>query len=130
MHRQRGASKCVAAAPMLKKDDDKIRPVKLPPPRPNGGLYTGEPFLAGAPWRNFPTVPDSGHLIHHNLRSANPPVDALYQYPGGGLRLGNNYPVHPGISRLGPLHQDVLCAPCFPDAPQTQHRFSKYSYVS
>lgn len=61
----------------------------IPPPALNGGLYTGEPFKKGAPWANVPVVPDASYMIHYNLRSANPPPGAIYQYPGYN-RPGNN----------------------------------------
>jgi len=107
----------------------------LPPPSHNGGLFTGEPFLPGAPWRNFPAVPDSYYLIHHNLRSADPPLDALYQYPGGNTRPGNNHTYFKGISSFTPVHRDVHCAPSLPRDPQRtgaqgrQNRFSKHYYL-
>ena len=60
-----------------------------PPLKPelNGGLYTGEPFKG--PWGNVPIVPDTVHMITTNLKSANPPTDALFQY-GNSIRPGNN----------------------------------------
>ena len=35
-------------------------------------------------------------MIHHNLKSANPPPGAIYQYPGT-IRCGNNYMAMPGV---------------------------------
>lgn len=62
-----------------------------PPPRAlNGGLYTGEPFAKDAPWGNVPVIPDTDYMTHVNLRSARPPIQALFQYPGN-TRPGNNY---------------------------------------
>jgi hypothetical protein len=62
-----------------------------PPPRAlNGGLYTGEEFKKGSQYGNVPVIPDTGYMIHYNLRSANPPPGAIYQYPGT-TRPGNNY---------------------------------------
>lgn len=83
----------------------------VPPPQPsiNGGLYTGEPFLPGAPWGNVPVTPDSGFMIHYNLRSANPPPGAIYQYPGGSFRPGNNTPVMPGITKLANKPYTMYC---------------------
>jgi hypothetical protein len=70
-----------------------------PPPRElNGGLYTGEPFLKGAPWANVPVIPDVDYMINVNLRSANPPTQALYQYPGN-TRPGNNYQKNTGLQQ-------------------------------
>ena len=68
-----------------------------PPPRAlNGGLYTGEKFLAGAPWANVPVVPDVDYMTNVNLRSANPPPQALFQYPGN-VRPGNNWQNNTGL---------------------------------
>lgn len=62
-----------------------------PPSRAlNGGLYTGEPFVKNAPWANVPVIPDTDYMTHVNLRSANPPLKALFQYPGN-TRPGNNF---------------------------------------
>jgi hypothetical protein len=100
-----------------------------PPPSLNGGLYTGEPFLPGAPWRNVPVVPDASYLTHFNLRSANPPTDALFQYPGGGHRPGNNYTRMFGIKSFSPQHKDVLCAPCIQDTSK-KPKFSRFYYLT
>jgi len=67
-------------------------------PKLNGGLYTGEPFQKDAPWANVPVVPDADYMTHYNLRSANPPLEALTQYPGG-TRPGNNNQVMPGVEK-------------------------------
>ena len=86
----------------------------VPPPKPllNGGLYTGEPFVKGAPYANVPVVPDADYLTHYNLRSANPPIDALYQYPGS-IRPGNNYQTMPGIMHTkNPYNLSLSSAPC------------------
>lgn len=64
-------------------------PSHIPPPSLNGGHYTGEPFHENAPWATVPVIPDVTFLTHYNLRSANPPQEALYQYPGSE-RPGNN----------------------------------------
>ena len=105
--------------------------VPPPPPSLNGGLYTGEPFMENAPWRNFPAIPDAGYLIHHNLRSANPPPDALFQYPGN-VRPGNNWQSMPGVEKTKGLYNQ-LCnkAKCdYGNAPCgcNRCRFSKYEY--
>lgn len=83
----------------------------VPPPKPklNGGLYTGEPFAKDAPWANVPVIADIDYMIHYNLRSANPPIEALYQYPGT-VRPGNNSQNMTGIGK--PRDYDFLCAPC------------------
>ena len=108
----------------------------VPPPQPslNGGLYTGAPFAPGAPWGNVSVVPDAGYMIHYNLRSANPPPGAIYQYPGS-LRPGNNYtPMH-GIVKLPGKPYNMYCI----DDNETKiiqvqenknnARFSKYHYL-
>tara|TARA_Y100001970_G_scaffold53416_1_gene67657 strand:- start:572 stop:988 length:417 start_codon:yes stop_codon:yes gene_type:complete len=66
-------------------------------PRPtyNAGLYSGEPF--DGPWGNISVTPTTTNMIHYNLRSANPPPGAIYQYPGTN-RLGNNYVAMPGVN--------------------------------
>eukprot|EP00877_Chromochloris_zofingiensis_P001655 jgi/Chrzof1/11490/UNPLg00422.t1 len=69
-----------------------------PPPQLNGGLYTGQPFKADAPYRNYPVSPDVGTMIHDNLRSAEPPAEALMHYPSGGHRPGNYPSALPGVS--------------------------------
>ena len=73
------------------------RPHNIPPPAPNGGLYTGTPFAG--PWGNVPVIPDVDYMTHINLKSANPPKEALMQYPGG-VRLGNNYQSMPGVTSM------------------------------
>lgn len=89
----------------------------------NGGLYTGEPFARGAPWGNIPMVPDTDYMIHTGLKSANPPHDALMQYPGY-VRKGNNNQTMPGTSvKNGYACNSALCL----GAGQTP-RFSKYYY--
>lgn len=72
----------------------------VPPPKPilNGGLYTGERFEKGAPWANVPVIADVDYMTHVNLRSANPPPQALYQYPGN-VRPGNNYQANSGLQQ-------------------------------
>ena len=60
----------------------------------NAGLYTGESFKG--PWGNIPVAPTTTNMIQNNLRSANPPPGAIYQYPGTN-RLGNNYIAMPGV---------------------------------
>jgi hypothetical protein len=89
---------------------------KLPTsPALNGGLYTGAPFLDGAPWRNYPARPETGNMIYNNLRKMNvPPDQALYHFPGGGIRPGNNTPELPPeyISSLGQnIGLNRMCVP-------------------
>ena len=60
-----------------------------PPKKPelNGGLYTGEPFKGN--WGNVPIIPDTVYMTQEHLKSANPPIDALFQF-GNNTRPGNN----------------------------------------
>lgn len=113
--------------------------VPPPPPTLNGGLYTGEPFAKGAPWGNVPVVPDAGYLIHHNLRSANPPPGALYQYPGS-IRPGNSSHEMYGIMKLEDRPYNLYCIDDThkrsndEDMHRSQmeknnQRFSKYYYI-
>jgi len=94
----------------------------IPPPPLNGGLYTGEPFKPDAPWRAFPVVPCTAYMNHVNLRSANPPIQALFQ-TGANVRPGNNdsdnneCPVtwtakFAGDKNFGPF-SSIQCMPCF-----------------
>jgi hypothetical protein len=75
----------------------------IPKPKVNGGLYTGTPFQKGAPWGNVPVVPDVAYMTNVNLRSADPPPGALFQYPGS-TRPGNNEQNMPGISHQQHQH--------------------------
>lgn len=106
----------------------------IPPPKPdlNGGLYTGEPFKKDAPWGNFPAVPDAGYMIHYNLRSANPPLEALYQYPGG-IRPGNNSQTMPGIVKYNETYNlyaiDLPCYARNKPCNCTRCKFSKYAHL-
>lgn len=77
----------------------------IPPRALNGGLYTGEPFAKDAPWANVPVIPDVTYMVHHNLRSANPPPQALVHYPGT-VRPGNNEPLYEGVKRIGGWNQN------------------------
>ena len=94
-------------------------------PALNGGLYTGTPFLKGAPWANVPVIPDVDYMTNVNLRSANPPPDATTQYPGGP-RPGNNNQAMPGVDLYG---CPVACnnTPC--SQPQPSGRFFQYAYL-
>lgn len=80
----------------------------IPPRALNGGLYTGEPFKKDAPWGNVPVIPDAGFMVHYNLRSANPPQSALYQYPGTE-RPGNNTAVFPGVGQWNDGKYGLAC---------------------
>jgi hypothetical protein len=89
----------------------------IPPPRAlNGGLFTGEPFLEGAPWANVPVIPDVDFMTNVNLRSANPPTEALFQYPGN-TRPGNNFNQNTGLQGYKGRHgftqpHNFSCIPC------------------
>lgn len=105
-------------------------PPNVPPPALNGGLYTGEPFAKDAPWANVPVVPDTAYLIHYNLRSANPPTEALYQYPGY-TRPGNNTLNMIGVvPSKGPYNMRFIeHVPGVTDCACSKCKFSKYSYL-
>lgn len=105
-------------------------PPNIPPRDLNGGLYTGKPFIPKAPWANVPVIPDASYMIHHNLRSAQPPAEALFHYPGHD-RPGNNHVLMHGVQdseipynmRLikdKPKHAACACSKC---------RMSKYAYL-
>jgi hypothetical protein len=90
----------------------------IPPPKLNGGLYTGEPFMKDAPWGNTYVRPTSSYMINQNLRSSSiVPVSGLFQMPVN-YRPGNNTCDNPmGISdfigdeSFGPFN--FKCTPCF-----------------
>lgn len=88
----------------------------IPPPVLNGGLYVGQPFVKDAPWATVPVRPTSAYMTNVNLRSANPPVEALFQMQAG-FRPGNNTDTQmPGLvaftgdKNFGPF--DFACIPC------------------
>ena len=89
----------------------------VPPPKPslNGGLFTGEPFVHGAPWANIPVIPDVDFMTNMNLRSANPPPGAIFQYPGN-VRPGNNFQHNTGLKpftgKTGDLPYNFACVTC------------------
>jgi hypothetical protein len=102
----------------------------IPAPRPtlNGGLYTGEPFAKNAPYANIPVVPDTEHIIHYNLRSANPPPEAITQYPGT-TRPGNNFQNMPGVAKLSDTHNLYCTYSPLPPMCYKQQGMSKYYYL-
>ena len=61
----------------------------IPEPSLNGGWFTGEPFHKGAEYGNVYVVPSSAYWNSENLKSANPPPQALSQIQNG-YRPGNN----------------------------------------
>ncbi len=91
-------------------------------PSKNGGLFTGNEAPKDAPWAAIPVVPDVDYMIHYNLRSANPPPGAIYQYPGN-VRPGNNTQTFPGLTpylgnkNFGPFN--FMCAPCTTEKAET-----------
>lgn len=84
-----------------------------PPPSLNGGLYTGQPFRAGAPWANVPVVPDAGIYNFTNLPPSAPRL-AKYMVPGGGIRPGNSTPILPQTYLSS--RSDGLNAICIPES--------------
>ena len=112
-------------------NSDNKKALNIPPRSLNGGLFTGEPFAEGAPYANVPVIPDASYVIHYNLRSANAPEDAYYQYPGGGNRPGNNTALMPGVT-VGA--NGIMCngAPCSSGGFACVCRkctLSKYAYL-
>jgi hypothetical protein len=77
----------------------------LPGPKLNGGLYTGQPFQGN--WGNVPVKPDTVYLNNQNLRSANPPNEALVQY-GDIIRPGNSVPEFVNIHKFSDKH-NIVC---------------------
>ncbi len=106
--------------------------MSLPPPSLNGGLYTGRPFAADAPHRNFPVAPDAGYMTFHNLRGAAPPPDAICQPPaGGGLRPGNNTPASDlHLQQYDAQHAFACVASGCPDGTSVARRgTARYAYL-
>jgi hypothetical protein len=81
----------------------------IPKPSLNGGLYTGEKF--NGPWGNVYVQPDIVYLTSMNLKSANPPQNALVQY-GNVIRPGNNNPVLTNTHKYSNEH-NVVCTGSF-----------------
>ena len=75
---------------------------RAPAPVPNGGLFGG-PQATGA-HASIPVIPTATNMIHHNLRSANPPPGTICQYPGTN-RDKNNYVAMPGVFWYNDTHQ-------------------------
>lgn len=104
-----------------------------PPPRVlNGGLYTGEPFKANSEYGNVPVIPDTGYMTHYNLRSANPPPDAIFQYPGS-IRPGNNFQLMTGVGISDKKYNlgvnEAQCKSSTPSCKCKACSFSKYAYL-
>lgn len=83
-------------------------PVPPPPPRPNGGLYTGKPFPPGAVWGNVPVTPDATYMVTQNLKSANPPRAGLDAIPGY-TRPGNNVTTFPNHQLYDEEKYIIMC---------------------
>jgi hypothetical protein len=60
----------------------------------NAGLFSGE--QATGPWGSIKVEPTTTNYINNNLKSANPPPQALTQYQGTD-RGGNNTQEMPGV---------------------------------
>jgi len=97
----------------------------IPEPTLNGGLYTGQPFSNNAPWANVPVRPTSAYMTHMNLRSANPPLGALFQLQAGHRPGNNSDDAMPGVKQFignenfGPF--DFMCVLCTKQ-PQAPHQ--------
>lgn len=76
-------------------------PSGIPARLPNGGLYTGSEPSVGAPWRNVPVVPEAHILVTENLKTANPPPNAIHMIPGY-TRPGNNQQTFPNHTKPSP----------------------------
>ena len=74
---------------------------RCPDPVPNGGLYGG-PQAVGE-YASIHVIPTATNMIHHNLRSANPPPGAINQFPGTN-RDRNNYIPMPGVFWYNDTH--------------------------
>ena len=74
---------------------------RAPQPVPNGGLFGGPQAMGD--YASIPVIPTTTNMIHHNLRSANPPPGAINQYPGTN-RDKNNYVAMPGVYWYNDTH--------------------------
>jgi len=106
-------------------------PMGFPPKSVNGGWFTGEPFVKNAPYGTVEVIPDSGYMTHFNLASARPPIDALFQYPGGN-RPGNNFQTMPGVQINRTYQVMTNISPCAPshevNCSCPKCKFSKFAY--
>jgi hypothetical protein len=90
----------------------------VPERKLNGGLYTGEPFAKDAEYANVPVLPYSAYWISENIKSANPPKEAVFQMQAG-YRPGNNTdPDLPGLNFFKGDYQTFgpINTYCFPSA--------------
>ena len=81
--------------------------IKPPKPSLNANLYTGEPFHKDALYKDYPVIPDSTYMNNVNLRSANPPPNAIDQYTDT-IRPGNNSQVFTNIERFSD-NTNIVC---------------------
>jgi hypothetical protein len=113
---------------------------EIPPRALNGGLYTGQPFMKGAPWANKPMRPETVNMIYNSLRSMHvPPEEAIYLFPGGGIRPGNNVPELPVeyVNTLRDSDTNSMCIPTGTAARNMQQQqrnkppppFSSHEYL-
>lgn len=109
----------------LNKGDYNIAPRKL-----NGGWYTGQEFLSGAPWATVPVIPDAGYMTYENLRSANPPAAALTQFQSG-YRIGNNTQVYPN-NQLCSSPYGITCNKQVDPSTYREkvHKFASYYHIN
>lgn len=102
-----------------------------PAPEHNAGLYTGPDFQG--PHGNIYVPPTTPAMTNGNLRSADPPLDALTQYVGSN-RPGNNYRAVPGISwysdPVGTLKHNILCNSAVGGGRSSRRRQSRQSRKS
>ncbi len=111
--------------------------VPPPPPQHLGGLYTGAPFEAGAPWATVRVTPDAGVMNLTHLSTAAPPAMGTYHLPGGGLRPGNNTPLLPREWTNGRVDDlGIVCIPAGlprreppPQGYLRQHDFRAHAYL-
>lgn len=84
-------------------------PVPVPPRAVNGGLYTGKPFAAGAPWGNVPVEPEPGAYALHLKATGAPPPTGETMMPFG-VRPGNNAPAQIFHEPLDPMrYPGLMC---------------------
>lgn len=106
----------------------------LPPPRLNGGWFTGEPFRKGAGWADVPVRPESGSMMSDTLLSAHPPPGAEAHTPGFP-RPGNNCQTMPNVRKLSAPYNTIACSSSFSSSPdgiaikRQNDRFAKFMYV-
>ena len=82
---------------------DYIQPQK---PSLNANLYTWEPFYENGGHRSFPVIADATYMTHVNLRSANPPPNAVSQFTDT-IRPGNNGQMFPKLKNFS--NTNIFC---------------------